>query len=117
MMKYGKVGQFKDGMIDGSYDRLQSGNPDKMLREESMQFLYDLIDGKCGRSIHIWNKENAVSVSKVSTTKDSNGRQGKVNHTVILKIVNPVKWILDNTTVEDELTSLTTEKKWNCKEI
>ena len=109
-----EVGQFLFGMMDGSIERKQTPNVDKLLSEDSLKFLYRLgrdTDG-CQQStyVYIWDKEKAITKTTITPTSDNDGRKDLLNRTIIIKFDNPLQDILHETnlleTVEKGLKPL-----------
>lgn len=112
-----QIGQFKYGMINGTIERKQTPNVDKLLSEESLRLLYDLDRHKEkiheATYIYTWDRENAITKTTIKPVSDKDGRQDLLNHTIIIKFDDILKDILNSTnlleTVEKNLEALKIE--------
>jgi len=100
-----QIGQFITGMINGSFDMIQSNNLDNLLCEEHLQFLYDLGKGKNNGEIntYIFESDNAISKTVLSVVYDDYGRKDIINHTIIIKFDNILQDILKYTNLLEKI--------------
>jgi len=110
-----QIGKFVYGMVNGTIERWQTSNVDKLLREESLRFLYDL--GRSGPKtlgtfVYTWEDENAISKTFLESARDVNGRSDMLNRTVIIKFNgDAMRYILDNTQLINDVELPTKQKE------
>ena len=98
-----QIGQFIYGMVNGTIERKQTPNVDKLLSEKSLKILYDLDRNKQeineATYIYTWDGENAITKTTIKPVSDKDGRSDMLNHTTIIKFDNILNDILDFTNI------------------
>lgn len=96
-----QIGEFIYGMLNGSIQRKQTLNVDKLLSEAALNFLYQIGRNetkiKEATFIYTWDSEKAITKTVIKPVSDENGRKDLLNHTVIVKFDNVFNDVLAHT--------------------
>ena len=110
-----EIGKFVYGMVNGTIEKWQQGDVDRLLTEYSLRQLYNMgrTDGrKPGEYILIWENEQAITKTILESAQDLHGRSDLVNRTVIIKFNgDAMRYILDNTDLITEIELPTKQKE------
>ena len=110
-----EIGKFTYGMVNNTIEKWQTPNVDKLLREESLQFLLNL--GRIGKPkfgtfIYTWEDETAITKTVLEPAQDLHGRSDLLNRTVIAKFNgDAMRFILDHTNLINEIELPGTQQK------